>query len=169
MGVHHEQRARAPGSVGCGILIVSDSRTVADDASGAVIRTAIEGAGHRVSSHAIVPDERAAIRREVSRALARADVLALIVSGGTGIASRDVTIESLADLWAKELPGFGELLRALSYDEIGSAAYLSRATAGVIEGKFVVVLPGSPAACRLAMERLVLPELGHVAALLDRT
>ena len=96
-------------------------------------------------------------------------MVAVIVSGGTGIARRDVTIESLKSLWTKELPGFGELFRALSFAEIGAAAFLSRATAGIVAGKFVAVVPGSPAACRLAMERLILPEIGHVAGLLAVT
>ncbi len=98
----------------------------------------------------------------------RPDVRAVIVTGGTGIAPRDVTIESLASTWSKELPGFGEIFRALSFAEIGAAAFLSRATAGVIGDSFVAVLPGSPAACELALSRLLLPALGHAVGLLDR-
>ena len=164
----HGHRAEAPSRVGCAVVTVSDSRSAADDASGAVIRAALEHAGHAVHAYAIVRDELTSIRAEVTSAAQRREVTAVIVSGGTGIAARDVTIESLAGMWSKELPGFGELFRALSYAEIGPAAFLSRATAGIIAGCFVVVLPGSPAACRLAMERLVLPEIGHVAALLAR-
>ena len=164
MNVH--RHAAAPGEVGCAILIVSDTRTKRDDESGAVIRTALEQAGHPLRAYTIIPDETAAIRTALIDAIGRNDTVAVIMSGGTGIAPRDVTIESLAGMWEKELPGFGELFRALSHAEIGSKAFLSRATAGVVRGKFVVILPGSPAACRLAMERLVLPELGHVAALL---
>ncbi len=156
----------APEKVGCAILIVSDTRGQHDDASGPAIRTALEAAGHPVRSYAIVPDDAAAIRSALAEAVGRTDTLVVVLSGGTGIAPRDVTIESLAGLWEKELPGFGELFRTLSYAEIGTKAFLSRATAGVVRGKFVVVLPGSPAACRLAMERVILPELGHVAGLL---
>lgn len=155
-----------PRRIGCAILTVSDTRTQADDASGQVIRQLLGGADHQVLSYAIVPDEPAAIQGAVASAVGLPGVEAVIVNGGTGVAARDVTVESLSGLWTKELPGFGELFRALSFAEIGAAAFLSRATAGVIAGKFVAVLPGSPAACRLAMERLILPEIGHVAGLL---
>lgn len=162
---HHDHDRRH--NVGCAILTVSDSRTKATDESGDVIRTLVEGAGHRVHASAVVPDDREAIRAAIVDAAQRADTTAVLVTGGTGIAARDVTIESLRDLWTKELPGFGETFRALSYAEIGPTAILSRATAGVIGGTFVAVLPGSPAGCRLAVERLLLPVLGHVAALLE--
>jgi molybdenum cofactor biosynthesis protein B len=161
---HH--RALAPERIGCAILTVSDTRTDQNDASGHLIRTLLEAAGHPIRLHEIVPDEPVAIRSAVSAAVDRGDVLALVVTGGTGIAARDVTVESVADLWSHELPGFGETFRALSFAEIGPAALLSRATAGVIAGKFVVLLPGSTAACRLALERLIVPVLGHVTVLL---
>jgi molybdopterin adenylyltransferase len=148
-------------------VTVSDTRKPADDRSGAVIREALEGAGHAVVAATIVPDEAAAVRGAVLEFAGRADVRTVVVTGGTGVAPRDVTIESLAGAWTKELPGFGEIFRALSFAEIGPAAFLSRATAGVIAGTFVAVLPGSPAACRLALERVLLPELGHVVGLLD--
>ena len=165
MGDHHHRRD-SPTGVQCAVITVSDTRTATDDRSGSVIRAAVLEAGHVVHSSVIVPDERDAIRRTVVGATAQRDVGAVVVTGGTGIAHRDVTIESLADAWSKELPGFGEIFRALSFAEIGAAAFLSRATAGVIGETFVVVLPGSPAACKLAMARLVLPELGHIAGLL---
>src|SRR5262249_33660762 len=119
-----------------------------------------------VVASTIVPDEAGAIRAAVLAVAGAGEARAVIVTGGTGIAPRDVTIESLAGAWTKELPGFGEIFRALSFAEIGPAAFLSRATAGVISGVFVAVLPGSPAACALALERLILPELGHVVGLL---
>jgi molybdenum cofactor biosynthesis protein B len=149
-------------------ITVSDTRSVADDRSGAVIRGALEGAGHTVAPAVIVPDDADAIRRAVVGAAESRDVEVIVVTGGTGVAPRDVTIESLAGAWAKELPGFGEIFRALSFTEIGPAAFLSRATAGVIAGTFVAVLPGSPAACELALRRLLLPELGHVVGLLAK-
>lgn len=152
--------------IGCGILTVSDTRTERDDSSGALIRTLLEAAGYPVRAYSIVPDEPVAIRVAVSGAVEQPELRALIVNGGTGITARDLTVESAATLWTVELPGFGELFRALSYAEIGAAAFLSRATAGVIAGKFVALLPGSTAACRLAVERLIVPQLGHVAALL---
>jgi len=157
----------AGAEVGCAVLTVSDTRTEADDESGGILRDLLERAGHSVLWYAIVADDPIAIRTALTSAIERRGVLAVVVNGGTGIAPRDVTIESVANLWVKELPGFGELFRSLSFEEIGAPAFLSRATAGVVAGKFVAVLPGSPAACRLAMERLILPELGHVAALLQ--
>jgi molybdenum cofactor biosynthesis protein B len=164
MAPHH--RAAAPRTVGCAVLTVSDSRNASDDVSGAAIRDLLAQAGHQVRSYTIVRDEPVAIRTAVTAAVENRETQAVLVNGGTGIAPRDVTIESLAGLWSKQLPGFGEIFRALSFDAIGPAAFLSRATAGVVGGKFVAVLPGSPAACRLAVERLILPELGHVAELL---
>jgi len=166
MATHH--RANVVRDVQCVVVTVSDTRTVADDRSGVVIRSALEGAGHAVSSGVIVPDEADAIRAAVISATELAGVEAVIVTGGTGIATRDVTIESLQGAWTKELPGFGEIFRALSFAEIGPAAFLSRATAGIIAGTFVAVLPGSPAACELALTRLLLPEIGHIVGLLGR-
>jgi molybdenum cofactor biosynthesis protein B len=157
-----------PQRVGCAVVTVSDSRTLADDLSGPAIRAGLEAAGHAIRFYEVVRDEAVAIRAAVATAVAREDVTVVIVTGGTGIGARDVTIESLDGLWAKELPGFGELFRWLSWAEVGAASFLSRATAGVVDGRFVAVLPGSPAACRLAMERLLLPELGHIAELLGR-
>ena len=166
MGHHH---ARDRIAVGCAVITVSDTRTAADDASGVVIREALENAGHRVVVATIVADDPDAIRAAVADATARADVGAVILTGGTGVAPRDVTPESLDVLWTVRLPGFGETFRALSFAEIGPAALLSRATAGMIEGRFVAALPGSPAGCRLAVERLIAPVLGHVAGLTERS
>jgi molybdenum cofactor biosynthesis protein B len=153
--------------IGCGILTVSDTRTVENDRSGAVIRSLLEAAGHPIVTYEIVRDDPVAIHAAVTAAVERPATRALLVSGGTGIAARDVTVESVAGLWTRQLPGFGEMFRALSYAEIGASALLSRATAGVIAGKFVALLPGSTAGCRLAVERLVLPMLGHAVALLE--
>src|SRR5689334_2776213 len=164
MGAHH--RANVVRRVSCAIVTVSDTRTSSDDRSGAAIRRTLEAAGHTVVASTIVADDAEAIRSAVLAAARAGDARAVIVTGGTGIAPRDVTIESLASEWAKELPGFGEIFRALSFAEIGPAAFLSRATAGVIAGAFVALLPGSPAACVLALERLIVPELGHVVSLL---
>jgi molybdenum cofactor biosynthesis protein B len=155
-------------SIGCAIVTVSDTRTASNDGSGQLIRTALEAAGHRVHWSEVVADDAQAIRSALEVATTRDDVTAVVLTGGTGIGARDVTLESLSDLWTKELPGFGEIFRSLSFAEIGPAAILSRAAAGVINGRFVAALPGSPAACRLAIERLLVPVLGHVAALLER-
>jgi len=161
-------RAYAPASVGCAVLTVSDSRTVADDSSGKLIRELLASAGHRTVEHAIVPDESDAIRLAVLRALARADVDAVIATGGTGVSPRDVTPEAVAPLLDKPLAGFGEIFRMLSFQEIGAAALLSRALAGTSAGKIVYVLPGSSGAVRLGMERLIVPELAHVVGQLRR-
>ena len=161
-------RAYAPGSVGCAVLTVSDSRSAADDGSGRAIREGLESAGHRVVEHSIVSDDREAIQFAVLRALARAEVDAVIATGGTGVSPRDVTPEAIAPLVEKELPGFGELFRLLSFQEIGSAALLSRALAGTSAGKAVFVLPGSSGAVKLGMERLIVPELAHLVGQLRR-
>lgn len=164
MSRHH--RSHSVQSVPCVVVTVSDTRSTGDDRSGAIIRSALEEAGHIVRDAILVRDEIEAIRSAVAGAAERSDVAAVLVTGGTGVARRDVTIESLAPLWAKELPGFGEIFRALSFAEIGPAAFLSRATAGIIGEAFVAVLPGSPAACELALRRLVIPELSHITDLL---
>ena len=147
-----------------GVITASDTRDAAGDESGRLIRELLEGAGHRVTHYEVLPDTPERIAEVVRERLR--DLDGLIINGGTGIAPRDSTIEALRPLIDKELEGFGELFRALSFKEIGSAAFLSRAMAGISGGKIVVALPGSPNACRLAMEKLLLPELGHMAHLL---
>ncbi len=147
-----------------GVITASDSRAAASDESGRLIREMLEGAGHRVAHYEVLPDTPERIAEAVRSRLG--DLDGLIVNGGTGIAARDSTIEAIRPLLDKELDGFGELFRALSFEEIGSAAFLSRALAGISSGKILVALPGSPNACRLAMEKLLLPELGHMAHLL---
>lgn len=163
---HHAQGAM---SVGCGVVTVSDTRTAADDRSGDLIAELLGGAGHRVAERSIVLDEPRAVAAAVRRLAERADVAAILLTGGTGVAPRDQTPEAIAELFTKELPGFGELFRALSFQEIGSAAMLSRACAGMIDRTIVFLMPGSTAAVRLAMERLILPELGHLAKLAAKT
>ena len=160
-----EHREKAPRSVGCAVVTVSDTRTLADDRSGAAIVERLEGAGHVVAARAIVPDEPEAIRTAVGELMRTAGVEAVLLTGGTGIARRDRTPDALARLFTTPLPGFGELFRMLSYQEIGAAAMLSRACGGVIDGKPVLLMPGSTAAVMLAMEKLVLPELGHLVEL----
>ena len=157
-----EHRATAPKTVGCFVLTVSDTKTPETDTSGAVIRELLTAAGHRVSGSAIVRDEPAQVARIVRDACARDDVQAVLLTGGTGITSRDSTYEAVEALLDKRLPGFGELFRMLSFQEIGAAAMLSRAQLGIHARRIVVSLPGSPNACRLALERLLIPELGHL-------
>ena len=157
-----EHKAQAPASVGCYVLTVSDTRTEATDASGRAIADLLSAAGHRICGRAIVKDDPDLVRAAVTRQLAKADVQAVITTGGTGITSRDSTYEAIAALLQKKLDGFGELFRMLSYQEIGPAAMLSRAVAGVAKGKVIFAVPGSTNAVRLAMEKLILPQAGHV-------
>ncbi|HEV3140123.1 MAG TPA: molybdopterin-binding protein [Vicinamibacterales bacterium] len=157
-----EHKSRAPISVGCYVLTVSDTRTEATDASGRAIADRLSAAGHRIIGRSIIKDDPDLVRAAVTRQLAKADVQAIITTGGTGITSRDSTYEAIAGLLQKKLDGFGELFRMLSYQEIGSAAMMSRACAGLVAGRIVISLPGSEAAVRLAVEKLIVPELGHL-------
>jgi molybdenum cofactor biosynthesis protein B len=145
------------------VLTVSDTRTEATDTSGRAIAELLTAAGHEVVGRAIVKDEPADVARVVSDQLASADVQAIITTGGTGLTSRDSTYEAIDSLIEKRLDGFGELFRMLSYHDIGPAAMLSRAVAGTARGKFIAALPGSEGAVRLAVSKLLVPELGHIA------
>ncbi len=149
---------------GFALITASDSRTHADDRSGAVARERLERAGHRVESSRLVPDEAARLAAAVETALAALGVDVVLVTGGTGFAPRDVTVEAIEPLFERTIVGFGELFRRLSFDEIGAAAMLSRATAGLVGRKAVFLLPGSPAAVELALDRLILPEIAHLLA-----
>src|SRR5438552_2106395 len=157
-----EHKAQAPRTVRCFIVTVSDTRTDETDASGRAIADLLTAAGHQVAGRAIVKDDPDLVRGTIERQLANPDVQAIITTGGTGITSRDSTYEAVSALLQKRLDGFGELFRMLSYQDIGSSAMMSRACAGLASGKIVVSLPGSEAAVRLAMERLLIPELGHL-------
>jgi molybdenum cofactor biosynthesis protein B len=145
------------------VLTVSDTRTEATDTSGRAIAELLTAAGHEVVGRAIVKDEPADVARVVSDQLASADVQAIITTGGTGLTSRDSTYEAIDSLIEKRLDGFGELFRMLSYHDIGPAAMLSRAVAGTARGKVIAALPGSEGAVRLAVSKLLVPELGHIA------
>jgi molybdenum cofactor biosynthesis protein B len=145
------------------VVSVSDTRSLETDAGGALVVELLEGAGHPVVARSLVRDEPDAIAGALRELLAREDVRAVVFTGGTGVAPRDVTPDALAPLLERPLPGFGELFRMLSYQEIGSAALLSRALAGLVAGRVVFALPGSRAAVGLAMQKLVLPELAHLA------
>lgn len=161
----HEHQQSALKSVRVSVLTVSDTRTEADDTSGDHIRKVLTGAGHIVVEHAICRDEPTDVQALVLKWLSTGSQI-VITSGGTGITRRDTTYEALDKLIIKRLDGFGELFRMLSFEEVGAAAMMSRATAGTVKGGGVVLaLPGSLNAVRLAMERLVLPELGHLAKL----
>jgi molybdenum cofactor biosynthesis protein B len=161
---HQEHQHRAnqehAAPIHCGILTVSDSRTPDDDTSGAAIRLALEQAGHTVSRYAIVPDDLAEIVAQV-RQFEQEGCQVLLTNGGTGIARRDVTIEAVEGVFDREIPGFGEVFRSLSFQEIGASAILSRATAGIFRTMLIYCLPGSTGAVRLAMEQLIIPTLPH--------
>jgi molybdopterin adenylyltransferase len=161
-----QHRKDAPANVRCVVLTISDTRTATTDSSGDAIAEALTKAGHTVVSRRIVPDDPHAVR-DLVRAAA-ADVPVIVTTGGTGITSRDSTYEAIVALLDKRLDGFGELFRMLSYDQIGSAAMLSRACAGTIGSTAVFALPGAKRAVELAMEKLILPELGHVVRELTR-
>ncbi len=158
---HQEHRAAGPRSVRVFVITASDTRGEAEDESGRLLREGIAAAGHQLAGYRVVKDEP----DEIRAALAAADqaaAQAVVVNGGTGIAARDRTYEAVAGLLEKRLDGFGELFRMLSYQEVGSAAMLSRAVAGVWRGKVVFSLPGSRAAVRLGWEKLIAPELPHL-------
>jgi molybdenum cofactor biosynthesis protein B len=157
-----EHKAVAPRSVRCFIVTVSDTRTEASDTSGRAIADLLTAAGHVVAGRALVKDDAEMVRGTLERQLAIADVQAIITTGGTGVTARDSTYEVVSSLLQKRLDGFGELFRMLSFQQIGPAAMMSRACAGIVAGHVVISLPGSEAAVRLALERLLIPELGHL-------
>jgi molybdenum cofactor biosynthesis protein B len=158
-----EHRAQAPGNVRCFVLTVSDTRTQENDGGGQLIQQLLRASNHEVIGSRIVRDEGDLISAAVTEAINGInDPEVFIVTGGSGIGPRDVTPEALRPLLTKEMPGFGEVFRVLSWDEVGAASMLSRAFAGVIGRTLLFVLPGSTSAVRLAMEKLIVPELGHL-------
>jgi molybdenum cofactor biosynthesis protein B len=157
-----EHKADAPPSIHCAIVTVSDTRTLENDTSGRTIADLLTAAGHIVAGRMLVRDDPAQVRGAIEQYLADSSVQVIVTTGGTGITSRDSTYEAISGLLEKRLDGFGELFRMLSYQEIGPAAMLSRACAGLVARRIVVALPGSTGAVRLAMEKLVIPELGHL-------
>ncbi len=157
-----EHREHAHGSVNCAVITVSTTRTKESDDSGRTIINVLETRGNTVLHYRIVRDDILGIKTALEEVMKDQSIQVIILNGGTGISNKDVTIEAVKPFLAKELPGFGELFRYLSYKEIGTAAVLSRAVAGVGSGRIIFCLPGSTNACKLAMERLVLPELGHI-------
>ena len=157
-----EHREAAPTRVLCAVVTVSDTRTEATDRSGALIKEKLASAGHDVVSYRIVKDDADQIVAVLSELVAHPDCNAILFNGGTGVARRDTTFDAIDGRLQKRLPGFGELFRSLSFAEIGAAAMLSRATAGVIGDTVIFVMPGSSNAVTLAMDKLIVPELAHV-------
>jgi molybdenum cofactor biosynthesis protein B len=161
MGVH-EHKQQAPKTVTIGIITVSTTRALIDDTSGKWIREKAEIKGHRVVFHRVIPDDAVKIAATLKDEIKESQPQVILLSGGTGITKKDVTIEAVSPLFAKELTAFGPLFAKLSMDEIDSAAIMSRATAGVVGKTVVFCIPGSLNACKLACTRLIFPELGHL-------
>ncbi|MFC1491379.1 molybdenum cofactor biosynthesis protein B [Nitrospinota bacterium] len=159
---YEEHRAEGPDSVTCAVVTVSDTRTEESDTSGKLIADMLEDCGHMVASRRIVKDEADEIRQAFEAACADPEVQVVISNGGTGITRRDTTYDVALSMIEKEMPGFGELFRFLSYQEIGTAAILTRATAGTCRGTILMTLPGSGNACRTGMEKIILPEISHM-------
>jgi molybdenum cofactor biosynthesis protein B len=159
---HVEHKHKAPKNVTCAVITISDTRTEDQDTSGKAIVELLNTAGHKPIYKGVIKDDLQTIKNQLDTAIKSDEIQAIIFDGGTGVGFRDVTIESIEPHLDKTLPGFGEILRQLSYDDIGSAAMMSRSLAGVIAGKPVFCLPGSENACRLAVEKLIAPELGHL-------
>lgn len=158
----HKTHAENIKSVRCAVLTISDTRTEETDTSGFLIRKLLESDGHIVSEYQIARDNIWQVRKAVVLWLTDEEVDAIITTGSTGVSLKDIAVEAIEPLLDKKLDGFGGLFRSLSYEEIGSAAMMSRAFAGVANGKVVFCLPGSPSACQLAMQNLILPELRHL-------
>ncbi len=157
-----QHRRTAPAVLGFAVITVSDSRGPEDDTSGRAIRDLISASGHQTINSTLVRDDLAAIRGAVRRMLALPDVDVVVTTGGTGFSPRDLTLEAVGPLLERPLDGFGELFRMLSYQQVGAAAMLSRAAAGLVGTQAVFLLPGSPKAVALAMEKLILPEAAHL-------
>lgn len=159
----HRREAQGLGALQVGVLTVTDSRTEATDESGPLARRLLEAAGHHIAKHQLLPNDEARVRALVQQWLAPRDLHAVVITGGTGLGSKDRTVEAVTPLFEKEIPGFGELFRLLSYQEqIGTTAILSRAVAGSAQGAVVVSLPGSSKAVDLALTRILIPELRHL-------
>jgi molybdopterin adenylyltransferase len=157
-----EHRATSPAALRCAVITVSDTRTLATDTGGQAVIDHLMAAGQTVTAREIIPDEPQRMRTLLVDFAARDEIDAVLLTGGTGLSQRDQTFETVSGLLTKALPGYGELFRMLSFQEIGPAAMLSRATGGLIGRTVVLTMPGSPAGVRLAMEKLIVPELGHL-------
>lgn len=160
--IHEQHQQQAPMSLSVAVITVSDTRTVETDTGGQTAIDLLLAAGHTLAERFIIKDEPEPMRRLLRQLVVRQDVAAVLLTGGTGISGRDQTFETVSALLDKPLPGYGELFRQLSYADIGPAAILSRATGGVMQQKIVLTMPGSPNAVRLAMEKIIVPQLRHL-------
>ncbi|HMC12237.1 MAG TPA: molybdenum cofactor biosynthesis protein B [Pirellulaceae bacterium] len=159
---HEEHQAQGPPSAACAVITVSDSRTIETDTGGRMVIDHLTAAGHTVVCREIIPDDPARMQALLVSLGERGDVDVILLTGGTGITSRDQTFETVSSLLDMPLPGYGEIFRMLSYQEIGPAAILSRAVGGLLGRKVLLTMPGSPAAVRLAMEKIIVPQLPHL-------
>jgi len=159
---YQEHKKKAPQSVNCAVLTISDSRTERDDESGKLIKQKLTENGHRVISYSILKNDKDSIENEIHELVRQKELQVIITSGGTGASHRDITVETISMILEKKLDGFGELFRFLSYQEIGTSSIMSRAVAGVAGGKVILCLPGSSGAANLAMDKIILPEIGHM-------
>jgi len=159
---YEEHRHLSPQYINCAVVIISDSRDAKTDESGALLVEGLKGARHTVSSFEFLKNDAEAIKAKFNELLCRAGLQVVVMSGGTGASARDVTVETITPLLEKVLPGFGELFRTLSFQEIGTGAILSRALAGVTRGRVIICLPGSVKAVALALNKIILPEIGHL-------
>ena len=159
---YQEHKQKSPQSVSCAVLIVSDTRTEEDDESGRLIRQKLSQNGHVVMFYAILKNEADAVEKKIHELLGREELQVIIISGGTGASHRDITVETISPILEKKLDGFGELFRFLTYQEMGTASIMSRAIAGVAGGKVILCLPGSLGAANLAMDKIILLEIGHL-------
>src|SRR3954447_23760943 len=159
---HEQHLAQGPQSARCAVITVSDTRTLENDTGGQTVIDHLTAAGHTVIHREIIPDEPGRMRPLLESLGQREDVDVVLLTGGTGISSRDRTYETVSSVLDKPLPGYGELFRMLSYEEIGPAAMLSRAVGGLMGRKVVLTMPGSPAGVRLAMEKVIVPQIPHL-------
>jgi molybdenum cofactor biosynthesis protein B len=157
-----EHRATSPDSVACAVVTLSDTRTPETDSGGNLLCELLTAGGFRIAAREIIPDEPDRLRALLARYRDDPAIAAVLLTGGTGLSSRDQTFETVSSMLTKELPGYGELFRMLSFQEIGPAAMLSRAVGGLMERTVLLTMPGSPAAVRLAAQRLIVPELRHL-------
>lgn len=160
--IHEEHQTQGPPTAACAVITVSDTRTIETDTGGQAVIVHLTAAGHVVTCREIIPDDPDRMRPLLLSLKDRSDVDVILMTGGTGISTRDQTFETVSSLLDKPLPGYGEIFRMLSYQEIGPAAILSRAVGGLMGRKVLLTMPGSPAAIRLAMEKIIIPQLAHL-------
>lgn len=159
---YHEHKRLENKAVGCAVLVTSDSRTEETDESGKLIKQRLQDKGHKVVYYTILKNDAAILKNKIVELIQQEEVQVIITSGGTGLSHKDVTVDTVQAMLEKQLDGFGELFRQLTYQELGTASIMSRATAGVINGKIIICFPGSMGAATLAMDKIILPEIGHL-------